>query len=188
MATQGVLVEAVALDEITTLVAPVRKDLDKDMEAARKAAAGDDPDQSAQGRASDRAEILQHQGAAVVHRRHLLREIHATYLHHEGDARERQADAFQHRAGSGDQGPAEEVQPRLPRPSGASSAPSLIEKTAALAGEGRGWRRQTIQLAVAHRVAESVRELGAEKTGVFATSPRDTSHAKRSAKPRRKKR
>ena len=46
MATQGVLVEAAALDEITVLVEQVHKDLDKDMAAVREAVGSDTPEKS----------------------------------------------------------------------------------------------------------------------------------------------
>ncbi len=46
MATQGVLVEAAALDEITALVEQVHKDLDKDMAAVREAVGSDTPEKS----------------------------------------------------------------------------------------------------------------------------------------------
>ena len=69
------------LDEITTLVAPVRKDLEKDMDAVRKAVGGDDPGPVRQGRASDRAEIRHTKAQPWFTDATSCAKINATYLH-----------------------------------------------------------------------------------------------------------
>jgi hypothetical protein len=89
MATQGVLVEEGALDEITALVKQVHKDLDKDMAAVREAVGGDTPEKSLKDVQAIARKYAHTKAQSWFSDATACAKINATYLHmkamHDGD-------------------------------------------------------------------------------------------------------